>query len=63
MAVFRADLSTKAPPQVSEKRTPRKRLSCGDCLVAGDLEFALEDGHAAVLGHGYGFPLGDLSLI
>jgi len=59
MAVFRADLSDESAAAGVGEADSRKRLSCGGLFWwLAIWNSALEDGHAAVLGHGYGFHSG-----
>ena len=61
MAVFRADLSDEsAAAGVGEADSQEATFVWRTVWWLAIWNSALEDGHAAVLGHGYGFPLGDL---
>ena len=61
MAVFRADLSDEsAAAGGGEADSQEATFVWRTVWWLAIWNSALEDGHAAVLGHGYGFPLGDL---
>ena len=61
MAVFRADLSDEsAAAGVGEADSQEATFVWRTVWWLAIWNSAFEDGHAAVLGHGYGFPLGDL---
>ena len=61
MAVFRADLSDEsAAAGVGEADSQEATFVWRTVWWLAIWNSSLEDGHAAILGHGYGFPLGDL---
>ena len=61
MAVFRADLSDEsAAAGLGEADSQEATFVWRTVWWLAIWNSAVEDGHAAVLGHGYGFPLGDL---
>ena len=61
MAVFRADLSDEsAAAGVGEADSQEATFVWRTVWWLAIWNSALEDGHAAAFGHGYGFPLGDL---
>jgi hypothetical protein len=61
MAVFRADLSDEsAAAGFGEAESQEATFVWRTVWWLAIWNSALEDGHAAVFGHGYGFPLGDL---